>query len=154
MWATCLLKLWKHQCVHSTCHRAVEAVVSASWYWGAVAMPGATIQHKCTLFQWFPARTHRQTGRLHTASHKQTDMHAISIEDSSTGRKMCLVTWACSVYHTSRQSWNLSIYTQVWKTHYFKVLVLIWFMLIMIRYIIINWPRVSKISKMISTSTS
>lgn len=51
---------WRHQCVHSTCHRAVEAGVSASWYWGAVAMPGATIPHKWTLFQWFPAHTHRE----------------------------------------------------------------------------------------------
>lgn len=76
---------WKHHCVHSTCHRAVEAGVSASWYWGAVAMPGGTIQHKWTLFQWFPAHTHRKTGRPYTASHKQTDMHVICIEDGSTG---------------------------------------------------------------------
>lgn len=58
--------IWKHQCVHSTCHRAVEAVVSASWYWGGCGHAGGYNTAQCTLFQWFLVQSQRDRQTTHS----------------------------------------------------------------------------------------
>lgn len=82
-------------------------------------MPGAIAQHKCTLFQPFPARTQRQTGRLHTASHKRRDMHAISIRGKGEGNVLGDMGMLSS--DASCLWWNFNIFAKDWKVTSFKI---------------------------------
>lgn len=86
---------WKHQCVHSTCHRAVEAGVSASWYRGTRPCRGPWRSTNAPCFSR-SRRAHRDRQADYT-QRVTSGGTCTQSQSEARGGEMWSVTWVRSV---------------------------------------------------------